>query len=152
MPLLETTVRQLDEAIGRRAQPKLEAPAGRQLARARRKFSELVRGDPAAAAWPLVLQQEPLLIRPTPQSPAELEALLQQAKETEAVLALLKLGARWSWVRLLLEKRGLLEASLFARRVGWSDQLLCPGEQVPAEDAPYFSLLLIRQGWPPVLP
>lgn len=106
----------------------------------------------AAAAWPLVLQQEPLLIRPTPQSPVELEALLQQAKETEAVLALLKLGARWSWVRPLLEKRGLLEASLFARRVGWSDQLLCPGEQVPAEDAPYFSLLLIRQGWPPVLP
>ena len=106
----------------------------------------------AAAAWPLVLQQEPLLIRPTPNSPAELQNLLDQAAAAETVLALLKLGARWNWVRPLLETRGLLEASLFARRVGWPDQLLCPGHQVPAEAPPYFSLLLVRQGWPPVLP
>lgn len=106
----------------------------------------------AAAAWPLVLQQEPLLIRPTPQTPGELEALLELAKQTEAVLALLKLGARWSWVRPLLESRGLLAGSLFARRVGWPDQLVCPGEQVPAGGQPYFSLLLVRQGWPVVLP
>lgn len=106
----------------------------------------------AAAAWPLAFQQEPLLIRPTPQTPGELEALLELAKETEAVLALLKLGARWSWVRPLLESRGLLENSLFARRVGWPDQLLCAGEQVPAEGQPYFSLLLVRQGWAAVLP
>jgi len=106
----------------------------------------------AAAAWPLAFQQEPLLIRPTPQTPGELQTLLEMAKATEAVLALLKLGARWSWVRPLLESRGLLAASLFARRVGWPDQLLCAGEQVPAEGQPYFSLLLVRQGWPPVLP
>jgi precorrin-2/cobalt-factor-2 C20-methyltransferase len=106
----------------------------------------------AAAAWPLVLQQETLLIRPTPQTTEQLEVLLAQAKATEAVLALLKLGARWSWVRPLLESRGLLENSLFARRVGWPDQLLCAGEQAPAEDPPYFSLLMVRQGWAAVLP
>jgi len=106
----------------------------------------------AAAAWPLALQQEPLLIRPTPQTPAELDALLTQASAGEAVLALLKLGPRWCWVRPLLESRGLLAGSLFARRVGWPDQMLCPGQHVPAEAQLYFSLLLIRQGWPPVLP
>ena len=41
---------------------------------------------------------------------------------------------------------------LFARRIGWPDQLLRPAVAVEAGEAPYFSLLLIRQGWPAVLP
>ena len=106
----------------------------------------------AAGRWPLALQQEALLIRPTPESPGELEALLQRAAGEGTVLALLKLGHRWSWVRPLLEARGLLAGSLFAQRVGWPDQLLAPAAEVPAEEQPYFSLLLIRQGWPDVLP
>jgi precorrin-2/cobalt-factor-2 C20-methyltransferase len=36
--------------------------------------------------------------------------------------------------------------------VGWPDQLLASADQVPAEEQPYFSLLLIRQAWPAVLP
>jgi precorrin-2/cobalt-factor-2 C20-methyltransferase len=106
----------------------------------------------AAGRWPLALQQEALLIRPTPEGPGELEALLQRAAGEGTVLALLKLGHRWSWVRPLLEARGLLAGSLFAQRVGWPDQLLAPAAEVPAEEQPYFSLLLIRQGWPDVLP
>jgi precorrin-2/cobalt-factor-2 C20-methyltransferase len=106
----------------------------------------------AAGRWPLALQQEALLIRPTPEGPGELEALLQRAAGEGTVLALLKLGHRWSWVRPLLEARGLLAGSLFAQRVGWPDQLLAAAAEVPAEEQPYFSLLLIRQGWPDVLP
>jgi len=106
----------------------------------------------AAGAWPLALQQEGLLIRPTPEQPAELEALLAQAAAGGWVLALLKLGGRWPWVRPLLAVRGLLADALFAQRVGWPDQQLCPAAQVPATEAPYFSLLLVRQGWPAVLP
>ena len=103
-------------------------------------------------AWPLALQQEGLLIRPTPDEPKELEALLDRAGADATVLALLKLGRRWHWVRPLLEARGLLEQALFAQRVGWPDQLLAPAVAVPAEEQPYFSLLLVRQGWPAVLP
>ncbi len=103
-------------------------------------------------AWPLALQQEGLLIRPTPDDPAELEGLLDRAAAAATVLALLKLGRRWHWVRPLLEARGLLEQALFAQRVGWPDQLLAPASAVPAEEQPYFSLLLVRQGWPAVLP
>ena len=112
----------------------------------------------AAGSWPLALQGEGLLIRPTPETPAELEALLGWAAadpapgSAQTTLALLKLGHRWSWVRPLLEARGLLEGALFAQRVGWPEQLLAPAAAVPAAEQPYFSLLLIRQGWPAVLP
>ncbi len=106
----------------------------------------------AAAAWPLALQRESLLIRPTPEHPAELEALLERSASEATQLALLKLGQRWGWVRPLLERRQLLESCLFARRVGWPDQLLRPAAAVAAGEAPYFSLLLIRQGWPALLP
>jgi precorrin-2/cobalt-factor-2 C20-methyltransferase len=106
----------------------------------------------AAGRWPLALQQDALWIRPTPESAAALEALLAEARAAGAVLALLKLGQRWRWVRPILETRGLLEAALFAQRVGWPDQLLAAAAAVPGEEQPYFSLLLIRQGWPEVLP
>ncbi len=106
----------------------------------------------AAASWPLALQREALMIRPTPEQPADLEALLDQAAAAGVVLALLKLGARWGWVRPLLERRGLLEQALFARRVGWPDQRIASAASVAGGEAPYFALLLIRQGWPAVLP
>ena len=103
-------------------------------------------------AWPLALQHEALWIRPTPETPEELEALIEQAAASSAVLALLKLGRRWPWVRRVLERRALLRHSLFARRVGWSDQQLLAADQVAAQAQPYFSLLVIRQSWPEVLP
>ncbi len=113
----------------------------------------------AAGAWPLALQHQGLLVRPTPDDPAELEALLQELlalpEEKRPGLALLKLGHRWSWVRPLLERRGLLAGALFAQRVGWPDQRVAPAERVPADPtqpSPYFTLLLIRCGWPSVLP
>jgi precorrin-2/cobalt-factor-2 C20-methyltransferase len=102
--------------------------------------------------WPLALQQDALLIRPTPDDPAQLEALLAEAAASATVLALLKLGHRWAWVRPLLAQRNLLAGALFAQRVGWPDQLLAPAAEVPADEQPYFSLLLIRQSWPEVLP
>jgi precorrin-2/cobalt-factor-2 C20-methyltransferase len=106
----------------------------------------------AAGAWPLALQQEGLLIRPTPETSEELAVLLDQAAGGGWVLALLKLGRRWRWVRPLLEERDLLETALFARRLGWPDQQVGPADRVPEGESPYFSLLLVRQGWPAVLP
>lgn len=102
--------------------------------------------------WPLALQREGLLICPTPDSQSELAHLLDQAASTATVLALLKVGRRWQGVRQVLTERRLLETALFASRVGWTDERLTPAAQVPAEEQPYFSLLLIRQGWPAVLP
>ena len=106
----------------------------------------------AAGLWPLALQQDQLLLRPCPDTPDELMQVLDNAAATGQVLALLKLGRRWSWVQPLLKQRGLLEQALFAERVGWPDQQVCSAAGVEAEPRPYFSLLLIRQGWPKVLP
>lgn len=106
----------------------------------------------AAAAWPLALQSEGLLIHPTPDTPEALAALLDRAAAAGWVLALLKLGQRWAWVRPLLETRGLLAEALFAARIGWPEQRLAPAAELAAGEEPYFSLLLIRQGQPPVLP
>ena len=106
----------------------------------------------AAGAWPLALQRQGLLMQPTPESRAELERLLDQAASGGWVLALLKLGRRWPWVRGVLEDRDLLADALFAMRVGWPEQRLAAAAEVAALEAPYFSLLLIRQSWPGVLP
>lgn len=106
----------------------------------------------AVSPWPLALQQEALLVRPTPDTPEALETLLQNAAAEGTVLALLKLGRRWRWVQPLLARRGLLDQALLAQRVGWPDQVLAPAAAVAAGESPYFSLLLIRQSWPEVVP
>jgi len=89
---------------------------------------------------------------PCPEREDQLLDLLEHAAGQARVLALLKLGRRWLWVRQVLERRQLLESSLFAERVGWPDQTLQKARDVPGAARPYFSLLLIRQSWPQVLP
>ena len=106
----------------------------------------------AVGAWPLSLQKDQLLVLPTPDDSLILEKLLDEAALSHRVLALLKLGNRWIWVRSLLEKRGLLSEALFAQRVGFPDEQVLVASKVPATVRPYFSLLLIRQCWPEVLP
>ncbi len=106
----------------------------------------------AAGAWPLALQDDRLLVSPTPNDSKNLEVLLDDAAYSHQVLALMKLGDRWTWVRPLLEKKGLLEQSLFAQRIGFSDEQVMIASEVSATMKPYFSLLLIRQSWPEVLP
>lgn len=106
----------------------------------------------AAGNWPLAMQQEQLLVLPTPDQSSELEALLEDAAGKGRVLALLKLAHRWAWVRPMLEERNLLQSALFAQRLGWPDQQVLQASDVPATARPYFSLLLVRQGWPEVMP
>lgn len=105
----------------------------------------------ASAQLPLALQQDRLLILPAPNDVAELENLLDQAKSTKMVLALLKLGHRWPWIKSVLEQRNLLEDSVFAQRLGWPDEKIEKAIEVSSSIKPYFSLLLVRQQWPKLL-
>ena len=100
----------------------------------------------------LALQQDQLPVMPCPEREDQLSDALELAAGQARVLALLKLGRRWHWVRQVLERRQLLASSLFAERVGWPDQTLEKAQDVPGGARPYFSLLLIRQSWPEVLP
>ena len=52
----------------------------------------------AKGAWPLCLQNDQLLIIPTPNDPDKLKLLCEEASRIGRVLVLLKLGYRWRWV------------------------------------------------------
>ena len=102
----------------------------------------------AAAAegqWPLALQYDQLLMLSTPNDPIELEKILLEESSQNRMIALLKLGNRWSWVKPLLTKYELLDKSLFAERVGWFDQKVQLASEISNSEKPYFSLLLIRK-------
>ncbi len=109
----------------------------------------------AAAAlgqFPLSLQQEQLLISPVPDEKKEFERILEDGITSQRVIVFLKLGFRWVWVREILEKKGLLEKSLFAQRLGFSDQKVSLAKDIPADSKPYFSLLIIRKQLPSIVP
>ncbi len=106
----------------------------------------------AAAAWPLTIQQDQLLVLPTPDDSKTLEILLADAFRWKRVIALMKLGHRWTWVKPLLARKNLLDDALFAQKVGWPDQKIIKAIDLDETVQSYFSLLLIRQSWPEIIP
>ena len=101
---------------------------------------------------PLAFQEEQLLVVPVPGSSQELKVILSEAALMKRVVVLLKVGKKWSWVKCLLKELDLLESSIFAERVGFSDQKILLASEISLESTQYFSLLLIRQGWPLAMP
>ena len=106
----------------------------------------------AKSKLPLAFQEEELLVLPVPDSYDELKSILSDAVSKKRVVVLLKLGKKWEWVKLLLEELDLIKISIFAERIGFSDQQILRASDLPAETRPYFSLLLIRQSWPLTMP
>ena len=102
----------------------------------------------AATRWPLALRNQQLLVTPAPENDPALDALLAKAD----ALAFHKVGRRWPWLREALAQRGLLRQAMVAERVGWPEQRLTPAAALPPEACSYFSLVLVRRNWPPVLP
>tara|TARA_B100000700_G_scaffold11629_1_gene11790 strand:- start:345 stop:1073 length:729 start_codon:yes stop_codon:yes gene_type:complete len=106
----------------------------------------------AISKLPLAFQEEQLLVVPVPNMSDELKVMLSEATRMKRVVVLLKLGKKWKWVKPLLKELDLLESSIFAERVGLSDQRIFMASNLSSESRPYFSLLLIRQGWPSIMP
>ena len=106
----------------------------------------------AKSRLPLAFQEEQLLVLPVPDSYEELKVMLSDAALNKRVVVLLKLGKKWEWVKPLLEELGLIESSIFAERIGFSDQQILRASDQPSGTRPYFSLLLIRQSWPLTMP
>ncbi len=106
----------------------------------------------AKSKLPLAFQAEQLLVVPVPDSSDELKVILSEAALIKRVVVLLKLGKKWRWVRPLLKELDLLESSIFVERVGLSDQRVFRASNLSSETGKYFSLLLIRQSWPSVIP
>ncbi len=106
----------------------------------------------AKSKLPLAFQEEELLVLPVPDSYDELKSILSDAASKKRVVVLLKLGKKWEWVKLLLEELDLIKISIFAERIGFSDQQILRASDLPSGTRPYFSLLLIRQSWPFTMP
>ena len=106
----------------------------------------------AKSKLPLAFQEEELLVLPVPDSYDELKSILSDAALQKRVVVLLKLGKKWEWVKPLIEELGLIKKSIFAERVGFSDQQILRASDLPSGTRPYFSLLLIRQSWPLTMP
>ena len=106
----------------------------------------------AKSKLPLAFQEEELLVLPVPDSYDELKSILSDAASKKRVVVLLKLGKKWEWVKLLLEELDLIKISIFAERIGFSDQQILRASDLPSGTSPYFSLLLIRQSWPLTMP
>ncbi len=106
----------------------------------------------AKSKLPLAFQEEELLVLPVPDSYDELKSILSDAASRKRVVVLLKLGKKWEWVKLLLEELDLIKISIFAERIGFSDQQILRASELPSGTRPYFSLLLIRQSWPLTMP
>ena len=106
----------------------------------------------AKSKLPLAFQEEELLVLPVPDSYDELKVILSDAASKKRVVVLLKLGKKWEWVKPLLEELDLIKKSIFAERIGFSDQQILNASELPSGSRPYFSLLLIRQCWPLTIP
>ncbi|WP_269609682.1 precorrin-2 C(20)-methyltransferase [Prochlorococcus marinus] len=106
----------------------------------------------AKSKLPLAFQEEQLLVLPVPSSSEELKVMLSDAALKKRVVVLLKLGKNWEWVKPLLEELDLIKQSVFAERIGFSDQKILRASELSSGTRPYFSLLLIRQSWPFIMP
>ncbi|WP_269604567.1 precorrin-2 C(20)-methyltransferase [Prochlorococcus marinus] len=106
----------------------------------------------AKSRLPLAFKEEQLLVLPVPDSSEELKVVLSNAASKKRVVVLLKLGKKWEWVKPLLQELDLIKKSIFAERIGFSAQQILRASDLPAGTRPYFSLLLIRQSWPLIMP
>ena len=101
----------------------------------------------AAAAlsnFDLLKKGETLIIKECPSTQSELTALIIQTKVNKTVLAVMKVGKRWSLVKEILEKEKIINKALIALNVGMPNQIIQYASKYNMEDMPYFSLILIR--------
>ena len=67
-------------------------------------------------------------------------------KQNNTVLAIMKVGKRWEWVKFILEEKKILRKALLAVNLGMENQYIGDASEYLSEKLPYFSLLLLRIG------
>jgi precorrin-2/cobalt-factor-2 C20-methyltransferase len=96
----------------------------------------------SALSWPLGEGKERMLILPCPDDMAALEADIA----SHDIVVLMKIGQRLPDVLALLSRLGIAQHCAFARRIGLSDEILCPDvSQLDASASGYLATMLIRR-------
>ena len=96
----------------------------------------------ALGDFQLIKQGENLKIIECPDDINEFSNLINQQSQT--VLAVMKVGKRWKWVKYALEEKKLLRKALLAVNIGMKNQFIGEASKYLSEELPYFSLLLLR--------
>ena len=98
----------------------------------------------AYADYDLVKQGEILKVFECPNNSTQLIDLLNKTTNNNIVLAILKVGKRWPWVKEVLKKEDLLKKAILASNIGMQNQFIEKACLHKSYDLPYFSLLIIR--------
>jgi len=98
----------------------------------------------ALSNFDLVKKGETLIIKECPSSESELISLLSHIRGNKTVLALMKVGKRWNYVKEVLKKEHIIQQCLIALNVGMPDQVIQNASKYNSDIMPYFSLILIR--------
>ena len=95
----------------------------------------------AMAGAPLVAYNETLAVLPATLDEARLGRALAEADAA----AIVKLGPRLAKVRRMLERLGLLQQALYSERATLPSQRILPLAEADPDQAPYFSMALVRR-------
>ena len=98
----------------------------------------------ALSNFDLVKKGETLIIKECPSSESELISLVSHIRGNKTVLALMKVGKRWNYIKEILKKEHIIDKSLIALNVGMHDQIIQYASKYNEKSMPYFSLILIR--------
>jgi len=98
----------------------------------------------ALGDFQLIKHGEHLKIMECPDDISQFNNLINQ--ESKTVLAIMKVGKRWKWVKNALEEKNILSKSLLAVNLGMKNHFIGVASEYNSEELPYFSLLLLRIG------
>lgn len=99
-----------------------------------------------ALKTPLSARNDILTVLPAPLD----DTTLRQKMEDADSIALMKIGRHFDRVRSLITDMGLLPFANYIERASMENQKIMPLAEVPADSAPYFSMILIHkrgQAW-----
>jgi len=92
----------------------------------------------------LAKKGETLVVKECPSSKSELTELIIKSKLSKTVLAIMKVGKRWRYVKQILKSQRIINKSFIALNVGMHNQIIKNASAYMEEDMPYFSTILIR--------
>ena len=96
----------------------------------------------ALADFQLIKKGENLNILECPDDKNQFLNLIN--KQSKTVLAIMKVGKRWEWVKFALEEKNLLRKAILAVNLGMENQYIGDASEYLSKELPYFSLLLLR--------
>ena len=77
--------------------------------------------------------------------PDNLDDLINSIKDKKnCVLAIMKVGKRWQYVKKVLKANNILDKAVLAVNLGMENQFIDKASKNNSDEIPYFSLLLIR--------